>query len=136
MLSDKASNKAAARLAEAENRVDILSGVDLSAEPDDIAGILILLAQRETMAFSRQFRKLVVGSLKGAVRLRGHPLEAAGFRVLKAPDVPAVLIELGYMSNPDDLNNLLSQHWRMRATDAIVEAVNSYFVTRLVDTSH
>ena len=98
-LSDHATDPEAARLADAENRADVISGVDLSVEPDDIADILIDLAQRETRTFSLQFAKHVVGALKSAARMHKHPLKSAGFRVLKAPDVPSVLIELGYVSN-------------------------------------
>jgi N-acetylmuramoyl-L-alanine amidase len=130
-LSDHASDSEAARLAEAENRADVISGVDLSAEPDDIAGILIDLAQRETKTFSLQFAKDVVAALRNAARLHKHPLKSAGFKVLKAPDVPSVLIELGYVSNKQDLKELMSETWRTRAGDAIVRAVNSYFTTRL-----
>ena len=130
-LSDHASDAEAARLADAENRADVISGVDLSTEPDDIAGILIDLAQRETKTFSLQFAKDVVGALRNAARLHKRPLKSAGFKVLKAPDVPSVLIELGYVSNRKDLKELMSQSWRVRAGDALVQAVNSYFATRL-----
>jgi N-acetylmuramoyl-L-alanine amidase len=130
-LSDQATDAAAARLADAENRADVISGVDLSVEPDDIADILIDLAQRETKTFSLQFAKAVAVELKSAARMHKHPLKSAGFRVLKAPDVPSVLIELGYVSNRQDLKQLMSENWRMRAGDAIVQAVNTYFTTRL-----
>ncbi|HEX4557026.1 MAG TPA: N-acetylmuramoyl-L-alanine amidase, partial [Xanthobacteraceae bacterium] len=69
--------------------------------------------------------------LKSAARMHKHPLKSAGFRVLKAPDVPSVLIELGYVSNRQDLKQLMSENWRMHAGDAIVQAVNTYFTTRL-----
>jgi N-acetylmuramoyl-L-alanine amidase len=130
-LSDQATDAAAARLADAENRADVISGVDLSVEPDDIADILIDLAQRETKTFSLQFAKTVAVELKSAARMHKHPLKSAGFRVLKAPDVPSVLIELGYVSNHQDLKQMMSENWRMRAGDAIVQAVNTYFTTRL-----
>ena len=130
-LSDHATDAAAARLADAENRADVISGVDLSVEPDDIADILIDLAQRETKTFSLQFAKSVATELKSAARMHKHPLKSAGFRVLKAPDVPSVLIELGYVSNQQDLKQLMSEKWRMRAGDAVVQAVNTYFTTRL-----
>jgi N-acetylmuramoyl-L-alanine amidase len=129
-LSDHASDAEAARLADAENRADVISGVDLSSEPGDIAGILIDLAQRETKTFSLQFAKDAVAALRSAARLHKHPLKSAGFKVLKAPDVPSVLIELGYVSNRQDLKELMSQSWRGRAGDAIVQAVNNYFTTR------
>jgi N-acetylmuramoyl-L-alanine amidase len=130
-LSDQATDAAAARLADSENRADVISGVDLSVEPDDIADILIDLAQRETKTFSLQFAKAVAVELKSAARMHKHPLKSAGFRVLKAPDVPSVLIELGYVSNRQDMKQLMSESWRMRAGDAIVQAVNTYFTTRL-----
>jgi N-acetylmuramoyl-L-alanine amidase len=130
-LSDHASDAEAGRLADAENRADVISGVDLSVEPDDIAGILIDLAQRETKTFSLQFAKHVVGELKTAARMHKHPLKSAGFRVLRAPDVPSVLIELGYVSNRKDLKQMMSENWRTRAGEAIVQAVNGYFTTRL-----
>jgi N-acetylmuramoyl-L-alanine amidase len=130
-LSDHASDAEAARLADAENRADVISGVDLSVEPDDIADILIDLAQRETKTFSQQFAKQVVTELKTAARLHKHPLKSAGFRVLKAPDVPSVLIELGYVSNRQDLKQMMSENWRARASEAIVQAIGSYFTTRL-----
>ncbi len=130
-LSDHASDAEAAKLADAENRADVISGVDLSVEPDDIAGILIDLAQRETNKFSLQFAKQVVGDLKTAARMHKNPLKSAGFRVLRAPDVPSVLIELGYVSSRKDLKQLMSENWRTHAGDAIVKAVDGYFTTRL-----
>ena len=130
-LSDKASDAEAQRLADAENRADIIAGVDLAAEPDDIADILIDLAQRETRSFSTHFARNVVSEMRGAAHLHKRPLRSAGFRVLKAPDVPSVLIELGYVSNARDLKQLVSETWRSRAGDAIVHAVRTYFATRL-----
>ncbi len=130
-LSENASDAEAAKLADAENRADVISGVDLSVEPDDIAGILIDLAQRETKAFSQQFARHVVNELKTAARMHKHPLKSAGFRVLKAPDVPSALIELGYVSSRKDLKQLMSESWRTHAGDAIVKAVDGYFTTRL-----
>lgn len=133
-VSDKASDAEAARLAEEENRADVIAGVDLSAEPDDIADILIDLAQRETKTFSTQFAHQLVGELKGAARMHKHPLKSAGFRVLKAPDVPSVLLELGYVSNRQDLKQMVSDSWRSHAGDAIVQAINTFFTTRIAGT--
>jgi N-acetylmuramoyl-L-alanine amidase len=134
-LSDKASDAEAQRLADAENRADVIGGVDLAAEPDDIADILIDLAQRETRSFSAYFARDVVSEMRAAARLHKHPLKSAGFRVLKAPDVPSVLIELGYVSNARDLKQLVSGSWRSRAGDAIVHAVHTFFTTRLAGRS-
>ena len=72
-----------------------------------------------------------MGEMKGTTRMHKNPLKSAGFKVLKAPDVPAVLIELGYVSNPGDLKQLVSESWRSRTGDAIVHAVHTYFATRL-----
>ncbi len=130
-LSDKASDAEAQRLADAENRADVIAGVDLAAAPDEIADILIDLAQRETRTFSAQFARNVVKDMRTAARLHKRPQRSAGFRILKAPDVPSVLIELGYVSNARDLKQLVSESWRSRAGDAIVHAVRTYFTTRL-----
>ena len=129
-LSDNASDAEAAKLAEAENRADAIAGVDLSAEPGEVADILIDLTQRETRNFSSHFARTVVSELRTAARLHKQPLKSAGFRVLRAPDVPSVLIELGYVSNKQDLKLLMSEAWRGRATDAITQAVNGFFATR------
>jgi N-acetylmuramoyl-L-alanine amidase len=129
-VSEKASDAEAQRLADAENRADIIAGVNLSAEPDDIADILIDLAQRETKTFSTSFARLVATEFKSATRLHKNPLRSAGFRVLKAPDIPSVLIELGYVSNPADLKQLVSDQWRSRTSDAVAQAVHTYFTTR------
>jgi N-acetylmuramoyl-L-alanine amidase len=134
-LSDKASDAEAQRLADAENRADVIAGVNLAAEPNDIADILIDLAQRETRSFSAHFARTVVGELRPAARLHKNPLKSAGFRVLRAPDVPSVLIELGYVSNAGDMKQLVSESWRSRAGDAIARAVHSYFMTRLAGSS-
>jgi N-acetylmuramoyl-L-alanine amidase len=130
-LSPHASDAEAARLAEAENKSDVIAGVDLSSEPNDVANILIDLAQRETKAFSQQFAHVLVGELKATTRLHLHPMKSAGFIVLKAPDVPSVLVELGYMSTKDDLVHLMSADWRSHTADSMVHAVDSFFAPRM-----
>ena len=124
-LSETASDAAAARLAEAENRADVIAGLDLSAEPNDVADILIDLARRETKTFSVQFARALVTELRNATRLHKEPLKSASFRVLKAPDIPSVLVELGYVTNREDLKSLTSEAWRGRTADAIVQAVDT-----------
>jgi N-acetylmuramoyl-L-alanine amidase len=131
-LSDTASDAAAANLAENENRADAIAGVDLSAEPDDVAGILYDLALRETKAFSVQFARGLVAEMRNATRMHKDPLRSAGFRVLKAPDVPSVLIELGYVSNRSDLKHLTSDAWRARTAASIAKAIDAYLSTRVV----
>jgi len=130
-LSENASDVEAARLAETENKADVIAGVDLTAEPDDVANILVDLAQRETKTFSVQFARTVVDELKSAARLHKHPLKSAGFKVLLAPDVPSVLVELGYMSTKDDLKQLTSASWRARTAQALAQAVDIYFTPRV-----
>lgn len=130
-LSENASDAEAARLAEAENKADVIAGVDLTTEPDDVANILVDLAQRETKTFSTQFARTAVGELKSAARLHKHPLKSAGFKVLTAPDVPSVLVELGYMSTKDDLKQLMSETWRARTAQALVQAIDAYFTPRV-----
>jgi len=130
-LSDKASDAEAATLADQENKSDVIAGVDLSAEPDDVANILIDLAQRETKVFSVQFARTLVGELKPTTKLHVHPLKSAGFIVLKAPDVPSVLVELGYMSTKDDLSHLTTPAWRSHTADSLVQAVDTFFAPRL-----
>ena len=130
-LSETASDAEAARLAEAENKADVIAGVDLTAEPNDVANILVDLAQRETKTFSMQFARTVVDEFKSAARMHKHPLKSAGFKVLTAPDVPSVLIELGYMSTKDDLKQLNSPVWRARTAQAVVKAVEAFFTPRV-----
>jgi N-acetylmuramoyl-L-alanine amidase len=130
-VSETASDSEAARLAEKENRADVIAGVDLKAEPDDVADILIDLAQRETKSYSMQFAHRLVGELKTVTRVHKMPLKSAGLRVLRAPDVPSVLVELGYVSNREDLHSLLSANWRNRTADSIAQAIDGYFGTRI-----
>ena len=130
-LSDKPSDPQAARVAAEENRADVIAGVNLKDEPDDVAGILLDLAQRETKTFSLQFAHKLVDDLKSATHLNKDPMRSAGFRVLRAPDVPSVLIELGYVSNKEDLQSLNSDSWRDRTADSITAAVNEYFASHL-----
>jgi N-acetylmuramoyl-L-alanine amidase len=134
-VSETASDAEAARLAETENRADVIAGIDLSHEPGDVADILIDLAQRETKTFSMHFAKTVVSELRNVARLHKNPLKAAGFKVLKAPDVPSVLIELGYVSSKDDLKQLTSGAWRTRTAASLVQAIDTFFSTRLAGTA-
>jgi N-acetylmuramoyl-L-alanine amidase len=127
---DIASDAAAARLAEAENRVDVIGGLDLSSEPNDVADILVDLARRETKAYSTQFARAVVGELRNVTKVHREPVKSAGFYVLKAPDIPSVLIELGYVTNRQDLKSMTSEAWRTRTADAIVQAIGVYFTAR------
>ena len=130
-LSDKASDAEAERLAEAENKADAIGGVNLTDEPTEVADILIDLAQRETRTFANRFARLLMGEMKTTVRMHKHPLKSAGFRVLKAPDVPSVLVELGYVSNKGDLEHLVSEDWRAKTVGSMAQAVDAFFAKRL-----
>jgi N-acetylmuramoyl-L-alanine amidase len=130
-LSETASDAEAGRLAETENRADVIAGIDMSHEPGDVADILIDLAQRETKAFSLHFAKTVVADMKKVARMHKNPMKSAGFKVLKAPDVPAVLIELGYVSSKDDLKQLTSEAWRAKTAGAIGSAIDNFFSTQI-----
>jgi N-acetylmuramoyl-L-alanine amidase len=133
-LSETASDNEAARLAEAENRADVIAGIDLSDEPTDVADILIDLTQRETKSFSSRFARMVVGEMKNVARLHKKPLKSAGFRVLRAADVPSVLVELGYVSNKADLQLLVSDSWRSRTVGSLAQAVEAFFAKRVAAT--
>jgi N-acetylmuramoyl-L-alanine amidase len=130
-LSDRASDAEAERLAEAENKADAIGGVNLTEEPTEVADILIDLAQRETRTFSNRFARLLMGEMKSTVRMHKHPLKSAGFRVLKAPDVPSVLVELGYVSNKGDLEHLVSESWRSRTVGSMALAIDAFLAKRL-----
>jgi len=130
-LSDRASDSEAERLAEAENKADAIGGVNLTEEPTEVADILIDLARRETRAFSNRFARLLMGEMKTTARMHKHPLKSAGFKVLKAPDVPSVLVELGYVSNKEDLEHLLSENWRTRIVGSIGQAIDAFFAKRV-----
>ena len=134
-LSDKASDVEAERLADAENRADAIAGINLTDEPTDVADILIDLVRRETRTFSNRFARLLMNDMKGTVLLHKRPLKSAGFRVLKAPDVPSVLVELGYTSNKTDMGNLISETWRSRTAEAMARAVDSFLAKRLATTA-
>jgi N-acetylmuramoyl-L-alanine amidase len=134
-LSEHASDAEAARIADDENKSDVIAGVDLASEPDDVANILVDLAQRETKTFSLKFAHTVVDQFKGHTPMHKRPMKSAGFVVLKAPDVPSVLLELGYMSNRADLTHLESPQWRAQAAEELVQAVDHFFAPRLAGTA-
>ncbi|MDP3407300.1 N-acetylmuramoyl-L-alanine amidase [Bosea sp. (in: a-proteobacteria)] len=125
--SERATDTEAARLAAKENQADSVAGLDASEDTQDVAGILMDLAKRETRTFSSVFARNLVETLGGSVKLHKVPLRSAGFRVLSAPDVPSVLIELGYMSSPKDAELLNSVEWRVKAVAAVGAAVDGYF---------
>ena len=131
-VSHKASDKEAARLADKENKADLIAGIDLSGQNNDVVGILYDLTHRETKNFSGQFARTLAAEIKSAALLNRDPLRSAGFIVLKAPDVPSVLLELGFLSNPEDVKMLVSEAWRDKVADAMAGAVAAFFANRVV----
>jgi N-acetylmuramoyl-L-alanine amidase len=126
-ISDKASDHMAAQLAERENFSDTIGGVELPTETEpEVGDILLDLTRRETQAFSIAMAQAVVGSFDGQISLINNPHRHAGFRVLQAPDVPSVLLELGFLSNKDDEKLLLDPVWRDKVADLLVEAIKRY----------
>jgi N-acetylmuramoyl-L-alanine amidase len=130
-LSEVASDKVAAKLAIKENRADILNGVDLGGETSDVSSILIDLTQRETMNISSAFAALLQREMADNVLLKTGYHKFANLVVLKAPDVPSVLIETGYMSNPDDARMLFSKAGQQRIAVAVRKAIEAHFARRL-----
>lgn len=130
-VSERASDAQAERLADAENKADAIGGVNLTEEPTEVADILIDLAQRETRTFSNRFARVLMSEMKNTVRMHKRPLKSAGFKVLKAPDVPSVLIELGYVSNKGDLEHLTSEEWRSHTVASIGQAIDVFLTKRL-----
>jgi N-acetylmuramoyl-L-alanine amidase len=127
-LSDKATDREAEMLAQRENRADSVAGLDLTGATDDVVSVLISLAQRDTRNQSLRFAALVVGEAgKGGVTLLNRPQRSAGFAVLTAPDVPSVLIELGYLSDPRDAKLLASGAHRRALARTLVRAIDGYF---------
>ena len=125
-LSTTASDSEAAALAEKENKADLIAGLDLSGESSEVTNILIDLAQRETMNQSAAFAGHVVEQLADATGLLPNPHRFAGFAVLKAPDIPSVLIELGFLSNRNDERALLKSDSRTRVAAAMAKAIDGY----------
>jgi N-acetylmuramoyl-L-alanine amidase len=129
-VSDKASDAEAQALADRENLSDKLGGVEFADENQEVADILVDLIRRETHAFSIRFAKTLVGTLGNAVGLINNPHRYAGFKVLKAPDVPSVLVELGYLSNAKDEAQLRDPQWRSRAVKSIADAVAEFAASK------
>ncbi len=126
-LSQNASDKEAEELATDENKADVIAGVDLSGENDQVTSILIDLAQRETMNHAASAAQLLVDELGRNVAMHRNGHRFAGFRVLKSPDVPSVLIEAGYLSNRQDETLLRSAPGRAKIVESIAHAIDRYF---------
>ncbi len=130
-LSDGRSDREAAALARRENQSDVIAGVDLSGSNNPVAPILIDLAQRDTVNKSSRFATTAIKQLSGVTDiLARRPHRSASLAVLTAPDVPAVLMELGYLSNSDDARQMNTAAWRARVAEGIADAVDAQFATK------
>ena len=110
-----------------------MAGVDSDDTADEVSDILQDLTQRETRVFSNGFATRLVGELDAVATMNKNPHRQAGFRVLRAYDIPSVLLELGYLSSRKDFELLMSDEWREMATDAMATAVERFFATRLAN---
>ncbi|VEJ45376.1 N-acetylmuramoyl-L-alanine amidase [Bartonella vinsonii] len=125
-ISDKASDAIAKSLAENENKVDLLDGLPAD-ESHEVTDILIDLTRRETHAFSVNFANSVVSSLsKNNINLINNPHRYADFQVLKASDIPSVLIEIGYLSNKEDEKLLNNPQWRQQMAHSITHSIRQF----------
>ncbi|MEL6643418.1 MAG: N-acetylmuramoyl-L-alanine amidase [Pseudomonadota bacterium] len=128
-LSESASDLASQRLAERHDQADLLAGIDLSGQGDEIALVLMDLARRETAPRTEMLAEALVDKLGAATgAMNNRPLRSAGFSVLKAPDIPSGLIELGFLSNAADRKNLADPAWRKRAAEGIRDGLRSWAV--------
>lgn len=125
-ISDKASDALAASLAERENLSDDIAGIQIKDEPSEVTDVLLDLTRRETQAFSIRMAEAVLESFEGQIGLINNPMRYAGFRVLQAPDVPSVLLELGFLSNVLDEKLLTDPAWQERAAGLLTTAVGKY----------
>jgi N-acetylmuramoyl-L-alanine amidase len=133
-LSKEASDAASAALAERHNRADLLAGVDLSGQDDEIAAILMGLARLENKPRSEALARGIILGINTEV---GHtykrPIQSAGFSVLKAPDIPSVLIEVGFLSSKDDLSKLTDPKWRMKMVIGIHNGIQAWLLNDAAD---
>ena len=130
-MSNKASDREAAAFAAAENKADIIGGVDLGQYDDDVASILIDFAQTKTNEQSVLFaRDVLISEVGKSTKLISRPWRSAGFAVLKAPDVPSVLVELGYLTNRDEERQLQEPSYQRELSASISAAVDDFFSRR------
>ena len=126
-LSEKASDAQAAALAASENKVDLIAGIDLSRHAPEVSTILIDLARRQTNNLSIRLARRLVTELGRDIRMLNNSHRSAGFAVLKAPDIPSALVELGALSNRDEERSLRTPSYREKVATSLVRSVNDYF---------
>jgi N-acetylmuramoyl-L-alanine amidase len=128
--AERASDADSARLADRENKADAVAGIESTEVADDVSDILAELTLRETRGFSHSFATRLVGMFDSVARLNKNPHRQARFQVLRAHDIPSVLVELGYLSSKQDLDLIMSEEWRGKMVSAISVAVDRFFATR------
>ncbi len=129
--ADRASDAEAARVAATENQSDAAAGLQEAPKTSvDVTDILFDLTRRETRTYAHQFQRTLTGYWAKIARLNRNPERSAGFKVLQAPDVPSVLLELGYLSSGSDMKSLASPDWRARAVGGVAAAVDAFFARR------
>ncbi len=133
VLSDRATDERSQRLADKENRSDLVAGVESKDDQDDVADILLDLARREARTFSNVFARGLAATLPKATRMHKTPLRGAGFRVLRAGDIPSVLLELGYLTTSEEARLMQSDEWRKRTADAAAEAIERFLKDKIGD---
>lgn len=131
--SNTPTDAESAQLAAKENLADQIAGVEVTEETDDVVGILADLTRRETKSLSSFFADKTIDALRQQVYLTRNPHRSAGFRVLKAPDVPSVLLELGYLSSTQDVELLTSEEWQMKTISAMIKALDRFFAPRIAE---
>ncbi len=130
-LSQEGSDTLAQQMAESENRSDLLAGLSVPEQNSEVVDILVELTRRETEVFSKQFARTLVSQLKGRIPLIKNPQRAANFHVLRAPEVPSVLFELGYISNLKDIQQMNSPRWRQQTASNVKTAIMNYLRPRI-----
>jgi len=131
-LSEKASDAQAQALAAKENRADLVAGMELDKGQDEVNFILLDLMRRETKNHSIAFGRTMLTKLKGRIALNKKPMRSANFLVLRAPDIPSVLLELGYLTNPKDEKLLNTAEWRDKVAAYVASATKAFFNNRAV----
>ena len=126
-LSEKASDKEAAALAEKENKADIVAGLNFAEHSKEVSDVLLNLAQRETLNRSSEFATFMVQEMRKSTHTLDNTHRFAGFAVLKAPDVPSVLMELGYLSNRNEEKMLQQKSYRKKLAVSAARAIDKYF---------
>ena len=127
LLDEQAEDSASQKLAERHDRADLLAGVDLEGHDDEVATILMDLARTETQPRATRLGQVLAGAIKSeGLKMHRHPVQGAAFSVLKSPDIPSALLELGFMSSEADRKRLLDPDWRARMVRAIVAGVQSW----------